>query len=793
MRSLRIGATIILLSPLAACGHQLVGWPVADLTAPTVISVSPLDGATSVGRNAGLAATFSEPMDPTTFTTATFTLEDGAADVTATVTYDGLTALFAPAGLLDADSVYHATIASSVTDVAGNAMAADYAWTFTTGRFVDVTPPEVTATNPVRGATGVAIQSNVFASFNEPMDPSTLTDATFTLRDGATPVAGSVQGTGPSVVFDPTNDLVAGTLYTAMITTGAEDLAGNGLAQDYVWTFTAVEQLDETPPRVVLTNPDDGFQGVVIGSTVIAAFSEVMDASTLTDVTFLLDGPGTASVAGSVTYNPLTPVGVFTPDQPLEQDTTYTATVKASVTDLAGNAMLADYVWTFKTRSDLDLVAPYVVLTSPDDHAFDVPVSALLTAAFSEPMAPATVTDLTFLLTGPGPVTINGTVAYDLLTPVATFTPDVELDANTDYIATVTTGAEDLAGNPMVQDYVWTFKTGSLLDVERPTVVATHPVDQAIDVPIDTTVEAAFSEAMDATTLDSSSFVVTGPGPSTLTGLLVYDPLSLTVSFTPDTPLLLDSVYDARVAASASDLAGNTMVQDYLWSFTTVAAPTGLQPIDLGSLETFVAVAGAGLTNSNSSGITTLNGDVGLSPTGTCLGDGSPCTLTNPVINGTLYANDPGGVAAQAKVDLTAALIDGLGRPPGPIRSDLSGLILAPGVYTSPTESTMSIAVGGTVVLDAQGDPNAVWIFQVGSSLTVNNNAQVLLVNGARAKNVFWAMGASSTLGTNVSFQGSILAQASNSVGTDSVVVGRLLCTDGTITLLSNNVTLPPL
>lgn len=791
MRSLRIGATILLLSPLAACGHQLVGWPYADETAPTVTAVTPLDGATSIGRNAGLSATFSEPMDPATFTTATFTLEDGSADVVAAVTYSGLTAMFAPDVLLDADSVYHATIASSVTDVAGNTMVADYVWTFTTGRFVDVTAPEVTATNPIRAATGVAIQSSVFASFNEPMDSATLTDATFTLMDGVTPISGAVLGSGPNVVFDPIGDLVAGTLYTAKITTGAADLAGNGLAQDYTWTFTAVEQLDETPPRVVLTNPDDGFQGVVIGSTVIAAFSETMDATTVTESTFVLTGPGAVTVPGSVSTNPLTPISVFTPDADLAQDTTYTATVTADVTDLAGNPMVADYVWTFKTRSDLDLIAPFVVLTSPEDHDFDVPVSAQITAAFSEPMAQATLNDLTFVVTGPGSATVNGSVLYDLVTPIATFTPDVELAPNTDYVATVTTGAEDLAGNGMVQNYTWTFKTGSMRDVERPRVVATNPADLATDVPIDTTIDAAFSEAMDATTLDVSSFVVTGPGPSTLTGLMTYDPLSLTVSFLPDVPLLLDSVYDARIAASASDLAGNTMLQDYLWSFTTVAAPTGLQPIDLGSLETFVAVAGAGLTNSNSSGITTLNGDVGLSPTGTCLGDGSPCTLTNPVINGTLYVNDPGGVAALAKVDLTAALIDGLGRPPGPIHADLSGLILAPGVYTS--ASTMSIAVGGTLILDAQGDPNAVWIFQVGSSLTVNNNAQVLLVNGARAKNVFYAMGASSTLGTNVSFQGTILAQASNSVGTDSVVVGRLLCTDGTITLLSNNVTLPPL
>ena len=130
-----------------------------------------------------------------------------------------------------------------------------------------------------------------------------------------------------------------------------------------------------------------------------------------------------------------------------------------------------------------------------------------------------------------------------------------------------------------------------------------------------------------------------------------------------------------------------------------------------------------------------------------------------------------------------------MSRPPGIIEADLAGMTLAPGVYTS--TSTMTIAVGGTVWLDGMGDGNAVFIFQIGSSLTVNNNAQIILINGAKAKNVFWACGASSTIGSNVQFKGTVLAQSSNSVGTDSVVVGRLLCTIGQITLLSNTITLP--
>ena len=194
------------------------------------------------------------------------------------------------------------------------------------------------------------------------------------------------------------------------------------------------------------------------------------------------------------------------------------------------------------------------------------------------------------------------------------------------------------------------------------------------------------------------------------------------------------------------------------WATPAIA---GQAPVNLGSLSGFVAVAGAGLTNSNSGGTTTLNGDVGLYPSGTCMGDGSPCSAIDPIINGTLYADDPGGVAALAEADLTSAIVDAMSRPVGTTVNDISEMVLAPGVYTS--GSTMSIAVGGTVTLDGKGDANAVWIFQIGSSLTVNNDAQVLLINGAKAGNVFWVSYASNTLGTNVSFQGNLLAGASNS------------------------------
>ncbi|MHB1025062.1 MAG: Ig-like domain-containing protein [Desulfobacteria bacterium] len=559
----------------------------------------------------------------------------------------------------------------------------------------DATAPTVTSVVPLMNATGVAINTRITATFSEAMDPGTLTGTTFTVRRGTTAVPGAVTYSGLTAVFTPTDNLAIDNTYTATVTTGARDTGGNALASNFVWTFTTGTAVDTTRPRVVATINDNGAIGVPLNTDVGATFSEAMDPATITLATFTLYRGATA-VPGAVTYSGVN--AVFNPTGNLLPDTTYTATITTGAEDVAGNALAgnqaplpaaSDYIWSWTTGATADTAAPTVTLTSPADNAAGVAVNSAVNGTFNEAMRPSTISTATFTVraTGPplGPI-LAGLVTYS--DNIATFTPTDNLAPDTEYTATITSGARDLAGNALVVPAV-----GGL------------------------------------------------PKPNP-------------------------------------------------WTFTT-GASDGLAPgaVNLRSLSTFVAVAGAGLTNSNSSGVTTLNGNVGLSPTATCLGDGSPCTATNPVINGTLYANDPEGVAAQAKTDLTAAYVDAMGRPPGTTVNDISGMVLPPGVYTS--GSTMSVAVGGTVTLDGQGDANAVWIFQIGSSLTVNNSAQVLLINGAKAKNVFWAAFASSTLGSNVDFKGTVLAGASNSVGTDSVVVGRLLCTTGQITLLSNTITLP--
>jgi Ice-binding-like len=203
--------------------------------------------------------------------------------------------------------------------------------------------------------------------------------------------------------------------------------------------------------------------------------------------------------------------------------------------------------------------------------------------------------------------------------------------------------------------------------------------------------------------------------------------------------------------------------------------PAGPAPA-LGAAAAFGAFAAATLTNT---GPSIVNADVGLTP-------GSSVTGFPPgIINGTLHIND--AVAAQAKLDAQAAYNDLAGRPCNTTSPNLNGT-LAPGVYCFPASASLTT----TLVLDGQGSANAVFVFQIPTTLITATNSSVQLINGASAKNVFWQVGTSATLGTNTAFQGTIIANTSVTLNTGaSIVKGRAMALNAAVTLDTNVITTP--
>lgn len=195
----------------------------------------------------------------------------------------------------------------------------------------------------------------------------------------------------------------------------------------------------------------------------------------------------------------------------------------------------------------------------------------------------------------------------------------------------------------------------------------------------------------------------------------------------------------------------------------------------LGTAASFAVLAGSTATNT---GLTIVTGDLGVSP-GTAIVGFPP-----GVVSGTIHAND--AVAAQAQTDTTVAYNNLAGQACNTTLTgqDLGGLTLTAGVYCFDTSAQLT----GALTLDAQGNPDAVFVFQIGSTLTTASAASVLLINGASSCNVFWQVGSSATLGTNTTFVGNVLALASITLNTNASLSGRALAQTGAVTMDTNTI-----
>ena len=204
--------------------------------------------------------------------------------------------------------------------------------------------------------------------------------------------------------------------------------------------------------------------------------------------------------------------------------------------------------------------------------------------------------------------------------------------------------------------------------------------------------------------------------------------------------------------------------------------PTPVAPVVSG-FDNFMVLAGSTITNA---GDTSVSGDIGTYP-GTSITGFPPGTISG-VFHYADYVAAAGEAAAQ---QLYNALM--LMTSAQTVSGDLGGQTLLPGVYTS----SSTLGVTGILTLDAQGDPNAVWVFQLGSALTTAaSNSAIVLINGAQASNVYWQVGSSATLGTDTTFAGTIVAQVSITANTGANIAGRLFAITGAVTLQDNNIIL---
>lgn len=370
-----------------------------------------------------------------------------------------------------------------------------------------------------------------------------------------------------------------------------------------------------------------------------------------------------------------------------------------------------------------------------------------------------------------------------------------------------------------------------------PTVTTSDPTNGNQFVPTSTTgvaasgkrITATFSLAMNAGTINSTTFTLTPVGGVALTPASVsYTAATRVATLTTGAALLPNTSYTAVITVGVLTTPGGVPPScSYAWNFKTAAvAAAGVGPVNLGLATPLAIASAAGVSNTATLPLSHLNGDAVLDPTTTCnaasilaTGTFGPCGGFAPTLTGTVSSPlfpDAGVTSGAIKADLNAAYLSlmpanlpgatvlgcgtiGTGGGGGGGVGCAGNATLPPGVYISATAS--SIGVTGVLTLDGGGDANARFVFQAPSTLTTAAGApgvpgsQIVLTNGAKASNVWWQVGSSATVGTYADFKGNILADTTVTLGTNATSCGRLLAgavtASGAFVFDSNVVSVP--
>jgi hypothetical protein len=586
----------------------------------------------------------------------------------------------------------------------------------------------------------------------------------------------------------PVSDLRIRTMSWFLFVATSVAVAACGGSKDPI---LGLEEGAALAPNVSATAPlaqSPAISGVPLNSVVTATFNKAMNPETLNASTFTLACPEGQAVTANVSYLVGSRVATLTPEGNLPQSTRCVATISTGAQDTSGLPLASAFVWAFDTGAALDATPPTVTSQVPAQDAV-ANANTLVTATFSEDMAPDSLNTSSFTLkTTVGDVPVVGTVSYAVGARTATFTPSnpSPLPSNTAFTATLSTGATDLAGNPMSLDKVWTFTTSEVLDTTPPEVTVVNPALDAAGVCLNKTVHATFSEPMDPLSLTSSTLTL-APANSLDTPVLAvvnYDAETQMASLDPIANLAASTLYTATVVAGSlgvKDLSGHAMLVNKVWQFTTGTSECQ-EPLVLGAASHFAILASAAVTNIPTSAIT---GDVGLTPDTGANITGFSAPESCPEVVGRIYAVDGAGPACAladatllslAKTDALAAFVNATSSTrgtPTPIDTNLAGLTLYPGLYESGTSIDLSAA--GAVTLDAQGDPNAVFVIRSATSITTLSTSQVVLSGGAKASRIFWTAGSAITLGANSVMKGSLLAGTAITLQTGANLQGRAL------------------
>lgn len=508
----------------------------------------------------------------------------------------------------------------------------------------DVTPPTVSGTVPSSSATGVSISANQTITFNEALDPATVSSSTFILTNTSTSavIPSAVTHSSGTVTINPNANLSPSTQYTITVRGGStdprvRDVAGNNLAANYTFNFTTVVP-DTTPPTVSSTVPASGATSVSVNADQSITFSETMDSASINSTNIVLTNTSTSAVIPTtITYSGNT--ATINPNADLAAFTGYTITLPSGgVRDVSLNGIAATFTRSFTTgdvpqfncstgTNSLWPTNPTPATTDASDGVtlelgvkFRSSTSGVICGVRFYKGVTNTGTHVGKLYTSTGTLLASVTFTGETTSgwQRMDFSSPVDVTANTTYIASYVspsgafstsagyfnssqttgnlyafTGAESggngvyrsgAAGFPNTNgnnanywvDVVYSNGTPSS-DTTPPTVNNVSPANATTGIAISSAVTATFSEAMNATTLTTTNVELRNPANSLIPATVSYNSGNNSVVLTPSAPLSNSTVYTVRIKSGGTgvkDVAGNALATDFVSTFTTAPLAT---------------------------------------------------------------------------------------------------------------------------------------------------------------------------------------------------------------------------
>ncbi len=426
----------------------------------------------------------------------------------------------------------------------------------------DLIAPKVSSTNPSKFKTKVSLNTFISVSFNEEMNSNSITQQSFYLKDkNKRLIPAEVFSNGKNSILKPSEVLEPFSSYSATVARKAADLNGNLLTQDYQWSFTTGNELDNTPPEVEEIIPGENEENVKIDSNLTVYFNELIDYTSINESSFRLENNAGTQITGSLEIidNQI----IFNPTEPFSFGTQYSLTLTTEIQDVSGNNLSSNFTNFFTTESLPDTTGPYVVNVYPKNEALNVASNSSISVAFDEELGNDATNPNNFLVTHSNGQNVSGIIT--LKNNTLFFTPSTEFSTKTQYTVSLKKAISDINGNPMLADFSWQFTTGDFADTSPPSVSFVMPEIDAVDVANNNAITVTFSEAIDPKTLGVNKFTVQ-EGNTYISGDIAYS--GTTAIFKPNKIMANNTEHTVTIIKGVSDLAGNLTANDFTWSFT---------------------------------------------------------------------------------------------------------------------------------------------------------------------------------------------------------------------------------